>query len=129
MASQGYGTDVTEIAGADLSAAQFLAVKLTSTGLVIAGAGDFALGILQNKPANGQAATVRIDGKSKFVAGGAVTKGALLASDAAGKAKAATAGATTSSNVIAQATEAAAGAGQIIGVYLTRAGAVPTTNA
>ena len=104
MSVQGHGIDITLIAGADLSAKQFYAVKLDSNGAaVVAGDGEDAVGILQNKPASGQAATVRVVGISKFVAGGAISLPNRVASDANGKAKAAVAGRTNTSDAGASA--------------------------
>ncbi|RJQ04428.1 MAG: hypothetical protein C4551_10770 [Bacillota bacterium] len=78
--------NVTLIAGADLSASQYLAVKINASGqAILAGAGENAVGILQNKPASGQAAEVMALGISKVVYGATVTAGQNLAADAAGK--------------------------------------------
>lgn len=89
MAYEGALCNVPGIkAGADLSAAQFLAVKVDTDGdVVLAGAGEVALGILQDKPAaDGRAATVAAAGVSKCVFGAdSVTPGMLLAADANGK--------------------------------------------
>ncbi|MBC7289388.1 MAG: DUF2190 family protein, partial [Armatimonadetes bacterium] len=84
MSQQHWGADVTFEAGEDLSAAQYLAVKLgTSDGTVVkAGATDQAIGILQNAPSSGEAARVRMFGTTKAVAGAAITRGSLVAVDA-----------------------------------------------
>lgn len=142
MAVQGHGTDITVTAGADLSAAQFRAVKLNSSGaVVLAGAGEDAIGVLQSKPASGQAATVRVAGITKFVAGAAIAGGVRVASDASGKAKTAVAAsvktddagaaadAVVASFTLGHAMEASAGADQVISVLLAKSGAVPTTAA
>ncbi|MGB9886747.1 MAG: hypothetical protein ACPLRW_07115 [Moorellales bacterium] len=77
---------MTRIAGADLSNSQYLAVKVNASGqVVLAGAGENAIGILQNKPANGQAAQIMVLGESKAVYGASVTAGQNLAADASGK--------------------------------------------
>lgn len=68
--------DVPVDAAADLSAAQYKAVQIGGT---IASTNTNALGILQNKPKNGEDASVRIHGRSRYWAGGAVTKGNRLA--------------------------------------------------
>ncbi|MDB4931226.1 MAG: hypothetical protein JWM10_3710 [Myxococcaceae bacterium] len=83
------------LAGADLSGSQYLAVKHSTTvsnTVVVAGAGQMVAGILQNAPASGAVARVRLFGRSKWISSGVVARGAALASDAAGKAKAAVAG-------------------------------------
>jgi len=84
-------------AGADLSAAQFLFVKLNSSGqVVLAGAGENAIGVLQNKPsAVGDAAEVALlsGGRYKVRAGGALaTIGTKISSNASGQAAAAATG-------------------------------------
>lgn len=142
MSTQGYGVDITMIAGADLSAKQYCAVKLNSSGnIVAAGAGEDAVGILQTKPTSGQAGTVRISGVSKMVAGGSITAGSRVASDANGKAKAAVAATTKTddtgaaadalvgSYTIGHLLETASADGQIVSVLLSMSGAIPTTAA
>jgi len=77
---------MTRTAGADLSAKQYYAVKVNSSGqVVLAGAGENAIGVLQNKPASGQAAQIMVLGESKAVYGASVTAGQNLAADASGK--------------------------------------------
>lgn len=142
MATQGHATDITLIAGADLSAKQFYAVKLNSSGQVIAaGAGEAAIGVVQNKPASGQAATVRVAGITKIVAGIAITAGAAVASGAAGKAKPAVAASTNTgdaggatdalvgSYVLGFALEEATADGQLIGLLIDKLGAIAATAA
>lgn len=127
-------------AGADLTTKQFLAIKVNSSAqAVVAGAGEFAVGILQNKPGSGQAATVAYGGISKAIAGGNVTAGQTLAADATGKlvnaAEAVTDTTNTSatdaliaSNVIGVAL-ASGVSGDVIPVLVLMAGATPTTAA
>ncbi len=64
-------------AGADLSgnASQYKAVAIGGT---IAATNTGALGLLQNKPKSGEDAAVLVMGRSKYVAGAAVTIGARL---------------------------------------------------
>jgi len=78
---------INAVAGADLSASQGLLVAGDSTAgqVVLAGDGVNAIGVLLNAPASGGAAAVAISGKVRAVAGGTVTVGARVASDAAGK--------------------------------------------
>lgn len=74
------------MAGADLSAKRYYAVKLNSSGLIIlAGAGENALGILQDKPESGKVGKVMCLGKSPAVYGASVTAGNSLTPDASGK--------------------------------------------
>jgi len=102
-------------AAADLSTHQFKFVKMTSTGINICGAGEAAVGVLQNKPsALGQAATVWGAGTvSKVVAGAAVAKGAKVTPDATGRAVTAASG----NYEAGQALDASTGAGQLISVW------------
>lgn len=72
-------------ANADLSAKQFYAVKAASTGVSLAGAGEQAIGILQNDPVADMAADVMYAGVSKAIYGASVALGDLLMSDANGK--------------------------------------------
>lgn len=73
-------------ANADLSAKQYHAVKIDASGkMVAAGAGENAIGILQEKTPNTQVGAVMVLGVSKAFYGGAVTAGANLTPDAAGK--------------------------------------------
>jgi hypothetical protein len=95
----------------DLSTKQFHAVKVTADFTVdAAGAGEYAIGILQNKPeaADCEAGVMRL-GVSKAVAGAAFVVGAKLAADAAGALVTAGSG----NHVVAIALEAAGAAGEI----------------
>lgn len=76
-------------AGGDISAQQYLFVKLNGSGQVvaIAAATDRPIGILQNKPkAAGQMAEVVVVGVSKCVAAGTIGVGANISFTSAGKA-------------------------------------------
>lgn len=83
-ADQG-AVDITLEAGADLSADQYKVVALATDGQIdvaAAARGDIVIGVLQNTPsAAGQAATVRVSGVSKVIAGEAVEEGAELCPD------------------------------------------------
>lgn len=86
MAYQGHGTDISLVAGADLSAKQFHFVKPNSSGqAVAANATDITqVGVLQNDPTSGQTGTVRVAGVSKVKIAGTVAAGAEVTSDANG---------------------------------------------
>lgn len=88
--------DVLFPAGADLSSTgQFLFVKLNGSSQIVLAdtAGEAALGVLQNAPASGAIARVRVQGISKVIAGGSLADGAVLATTATtARAKAAVAG-------------------------------------
>lgn len=78
-------------ANTDLSTKQYYFVKLTNSSgtgrAALAGDGDHAIGVLQNKPdAANEVATVAFSGISKVVAGGTITAGQYVASDTNGAA-------------------------------------------
>ena len=87
---------VAYAAGADLSAKQFTFVKLSADETVVTAAADGidAIGILQNTPKLGQAASVAFSGQSKVVFAAAVASGNVTC-DAAGKVVASATGKTT----------------------------------
>ena len=104
-----------QVAGADHSANQFKFVKSSTPGVVLAGNGEQALGILQNDPNDTEGATVTALGTSKVKSGAAYAIDTELASDAAGLAVAA----TTGERVLAYALEASGGANEIHEVLVT----------
>lgn len=77
------------VADADLSAKQFYFVKVTGAGQVgvCSVDGELALGVLQNKPISGGAATVESDGITKMVASEAISAGQLVGTANDGRAK------------------------------------------
>lgn len=85
MATQAIPGEVSALAGADLSSSQFCLVKLSTgadrTVILAAANGDVVFGVLNNKPASGQAAEVQIVGVAKVQYGGSVTRGDALMSD------------------------------------------------
>lgn len=86
MAYEIPGRKLTLLAGADLSAKQYYAVKVNSSGAaVLSGAGEQAIGLLQGAPTSGQAAEITTEGVSKGILGGSVTAGQNLMADASGK--------------------------------------------
>lgn len=87
MSQEQNGQDITLPAVGDLSAAQYKAVVVNTSGQAAAAGADAVIaGILQNDPAAaGRGCTVRNFGSSKFVAGtGGVTAGDTLRSEAGG---------------------------------------------
>lgn len=106
----------TQVAGADLSAKQYYIVKTDSAGaVVLAGDGEVASGVLQNKPTSGQAASYAVDGVSKVVVSGAITAGGLVMSDSNGKGTAHTG---SGKNAFGRALETSTTDGDIIAVQL-----------
>lgn len=86
---------ITLVAAADLSAKQYRFVKVDTAGkaaLSGVGATDTSVGVLQNNPTSGQMATVGYTGVTKAFALGVIAPGALVTSDANGKATTATTG-------------------------------------
>jgi hypothetical protein len=76
------------VAGESLTAKQFYIVQLDATGKieVAEGATDLIVGVLQNAPDTGEQATYRFIGTTKVIAGGAIAIGAMVTTDANGKA-------------------------------------------
>lgn len=73
-------------AGADLQLKRYYAVKVNTDGdIVLAGAGENAIGILQNTPNHDQSGAVMTLGVAFFVSGGVIAAGANLTPDASGK--------------------------------------------
>lgn len=105
-----YATKITLVAGADLSAKQYLLVKLDANGkaVVCSGATDVPIGVLQNAPSSGQEAEVVVVGGTKIVAGGTINEGELIGTDANAKADTKVPGTDTTNYVIGQAVTAGA---------------------
>jgi hypothetical protein len=81
------GSNTGGTTGGASGSGQYLAVVLTAAGRTVAVAaaiGAQIYGILQNKPALGQAADVGIIGITKAVAGGTIAAGAALMTNASG---------------------------------------------
>lgn len=113
-------TDGQHIAGADLSGDQFRFVVIDANQQVqLAGAGDDAYGVLQNKPKLGESCTIWLVGSvSKVVAGAAIGLPSKVASDASGRAVAAGAG----DEVLGTLLTPAAAAGEIVSVRIDKSG-------
>lgn len=107
----------------DLSSDQYRFVTLGTNANEVdaAGASDMIVGVLQNTPEAGEAASVRFGGTSKVEATGAISKGDRVTADADGKATATT---TDGAEYGGIALEAAAADGDIIEVLLIPGGIV-----
>ena len=107
---------------ADFSADQYKLVLLSSGDLALAVAADVAIGVLQNKPADGgsggRTASVMLIGTTRVLAGAAVAEGDLVTPDATSRAV--TSG--VNEPVAGIALEAAGAAGDIIEILLTPGG-------
>ena len=112
---------VSILAGEDLSAAQFRFVKLSSGAVVKAGAGDPVFGVLLNRPASGEMASVQIAGIAPVAVDAAVTVDDKVMSSSDGQA--ATKTGTNNSAGVALAT--ATTAGEVIAVKLESSDGVP----
>lgn len=94
-----YAVKTTLVAGADLSAKQYHFVKIdngTGNAVLVNGATDRPVGVLQNNPIAGQEAEVLIVGGTKVVAGGTASAGQPLFASASGNAVTLTFGTTGS---------------------------------
>jgi hypothetical protein len=129
MATYREALEISFVAGADLRNYPFAPVRLDTTGrVVLAGANERAIGILQNKPNAGETASVMLYGISKAVAAGPISIGSPVVAAANGRVSAAGAfhnHGTASSNpptgqqrILGFALTAATAAGQVIEVLL-----------
>jgi hypothetical protein len=86
MAIEFTGLDVTFLAGESLADMQYRFVHLANDTTVdmMDSATEYPIGILQNNPASGEMAVVRIQGTSKLVMNAAVAVGALLKAEYVG---------------------------------------------
>lgn len=116
--SQAVGAlDITFVCGSvSLATHQYKFVRLHTDGTVLlGGTGGVTIGILQNDPAVGQAARVRVLGTSKLVASTTIAVGAIIKSTAGTGVTAA----TDKDFIGAIALEAATATGDIIEVFIT----------
>jgi len=89
--SQQVGTlDLSFKSGYDYQDEQYYLVKSDTSGspmtIILGGANEKVIGVLQNEPEQGEAAEVRVDGTSKVVAGTPISVGDMVSCDADGKA-------------------------------------------
>jgi len=107
---------ITLPAGADLTAAQFKFVKISSGAVVLGAAGNDCIGVLLNKPNTGEAAEVQIAGIAKVQADVALaTTGTKVMCSADGQA----AVATSTNHVLGRTVTTAAAAAELVEVLLT----------
>ena len=106
MAYDDPGVDIgTFTASADLSAKQYYIVKMSgdNTVTVCAAVTDVPIGVLQNKPASGGQAVVRVCGMSKVRADATLAAGDIIGTSADGQAQPVTQGSETTVYNIGQA--------------------------
>lgn len=86
MAIEYWGIDITYLAGESLADQQYRFVHLADDNTVdmMDSATEYPVGILQNNPASGEMAVVRVIGISKLVMNAAVAVGALLKAEYVG---------------------------------------------
>lgn len=133
------GLDISLLAAADLSSSQFLGIKVDSNGkAALASTGDLCIGVLQNAPASGAAAQIRVQGVTKMLTATTIAKGDFIKTDSAAKAGVAVKGKTDTSDTGAAA-DALLGShvlgvalqggssGDYVSVLLLHLGAIPTT--
>lgn len=112
-------------AGADLSASsnQYKLVKLDANGnaVLCSAVTDVPIGVLQNTPAQNDAATIGFDGITKVMGGAALAIGNAIGPDASGRAIAETAGTDTTHYVIGTVLVANAGAGDFATALISTA--------
>ncbi len=133
---------ITLEASTDLSTKQHYGMKVDSNGqAAVAGAGEFAIGVLVNKPgAQYRPAEIQISGVCECKAAGVIAPGAFVTFDASGLATTATKGKTDTSDGGAAAdpllgsnvfgialNKTNTAANDIFPVLITRSGSVPTT--
>ena len=99
-----------------LSAKQYYFVKITAdnTVNVCAAVTDIPIGVLQNAPASGEAASVMLYGISKVSANEAIAVASNIGTGDDGQADVVAAGTDTTVRICGQALEAASAAGEII---------------
>lgn len=103
---------------------QYLFVKVngaTQVGTTSATT-DTIVGVMQNKPGSLQAAAVRVLGVSKLVAGGALTAGSLISTDAAGKGTMVAVATGTTQYSVGIALDTVTAANQLVSVLMTHPG-------
>jgi hypothetical protein len=101
-------------AGADLSTHKYKFVKRSGANVILcAAATDIPLGVLQNDPTSGQAASVMIFGETKINADAALAVDALIGTSADGQADAKTVGTDTTEYVVGRVSIATANAGEL----------------
>ena len=116
MATENVQSSITLASAADLSSSQYCFVKLSAGLAALCGAGEDAIGVLQNDPAAAaRAAEIADGGIVKVKVGAVVAQDANVASDSTGRAVTAVSG----DYMLGKALEASTAANQIIRVLRT----------
>jgi hypothetical protein len=110
-----YAVKITLEAGADLSAAQYKFVKISTGKAVLCAADtDIPVGVLQNSPVSGGEASILVVGGTKVVASASLSAGAIIGTNGSGKAEVRTAGTTTTKYTVGQVVLGAGNDGEIL---------------
>ena len=120
---------VTGVAAAEISAGSFLVAKFDGNGKIVkaGAAGEKVLGLMiaeTNGVAAGDDVTIQIKDQGLWTAGAPIAAGALLTTDANGKAVTASA---AGQYILAMALEAASAADKVIHVAIIHGGSYYTT--
>lgn len=107
---------ITLAAGADLTGSQQLFVKVNGSGqaVPVSAATDNPVGVLLNNPAQGFEALVAVSGQIKVISSAAIAAGAVLGTDATGKAITIVPGTDSTKYQVGRALESSAAAGVVI---------------
>ena len=117
MAYELPGHIITLEASADLSSLQYRFVVISSGKAAAGGANMQPIGVLQNAPTAGQAASIMVSGVSKVKANAAIASGAAIgAVDSDGRASSTIA---SSEFICGQAIEAAGAQNEIVSCYIS----------
>ena len=120
MAEYGAQEVLSFTADVDLTACRYHAVRYTVGGslcnvnLAVDPTASSVAGLLVNNPKQGEFASVALFGRAKVVAGAAITAGAIISTNASGRAITIVSGAA----VLGRALETATADGQIISAFL-----------
>jgi hypothetical protein len=107
------------MAGAAIAAYTIVKFSAAETVVAAAAATDSLIGITNDvAPANGERCDIVVEGVGFVTAGAAVTLGALVTSDASGRAVAAAPAAGVNNRMLGTALDAATAAGDVIRVLL-----------
>lgn len=111
-----YSVKITLPAAADLSTKQYYFVKVNTSGqaALCSGATDRPIGVLQNTPTSGQAAEVLVVGGTKIVSSASIDEGALIGTNASGKADGKTPGTDTTEYAVGTVILAAGADGELL---------------
>lgn len=114
---------ITLVAGADLSGAAYLWVKLNADGQAVpcTAITDAPVGVVQNSPRAGEEAEIVVQGVTKVIGAAALSAGAFLGTDAASKAKAIVPGTDTTAYAVGRVLKGTAAANELASALIDTA--------